>query len=82
MSDQTPSLTNLGPVDGKNLINVGGGTGITSINGDATAAQILSAGTGVTIIDAGGGAHVISVTGAGVLTINEYYCCGSWWRSA
>ena len=70
MSDQTPSLSNLGSVDGKNLVNVGGGAGVTSINGDFTAAQILSAGAGVTIIDAGGGAHVISVVGGGVLTIN------------
>jgi hypothetical protein len=71
MSDQTPSLTNLGPVDGKNLINVGGGLGVTSINGDATAAQVLSAGAGIVIVDAGGGAHVISVAGgAGLVSIN------------
>lgn len=71
MSDQVPSQTKLGPVDGRNLINVGGGLGVTSINGDPTAAQILSAGAGITILDAGGGAHVISVAGgAGVISIN------------
>jgi hypothetical protein len=71
MSDQTPSLTNLGNVDGRNLVNVGGGTGVTSINGDPTAAQVLSAGAGITIIDAGGGAHIISVAGgAGIVSIN------------
>jgi hypothetical protein len=71
MSDQVPNQTSLGPVDGRNLINVGGGLGVTSINGDPAAAQILSAGAGITIIDGGGGTHVISVAGGGgVVSIN------------
>jgi hypothetical protein len=63
MSDQTPSLSSLGSVDGKNLINVpgGGGGGVTSINGDATAAQTLVSGGGITIVDSGGGVHTFSV---------------------
>lgn len=43
----------------------GGGSGITSINGDATAAQILAAGSGITITDNGTGTHTITSTSSG-----------------
>ena len=61
MSDQTPGLSNLGSVDGRNLINVpGGGGGVTSINGDVTPTQTLN-GIGCVVTDGGGGAHTINV---------------------
>ena len=63
MSDQTPTLSSLGAVDGRNLINVpGGGGGIASINGDATAAQTLTAGTAISITDNGLGDHTFDVS--------------------
>jgi hypothetical protein len=61
MSDQTPGLSNLGAVDGRNLINVpGGGGGIASINGDVTPAQTFN-GINCSIVDNGGGSHTVSV---------------------
>jgi hypothetical protein len=72
MSDQTPSLSNLGSVDGRNLINVsGGGGGVTSINGDATPAQTLAAGTGISVVDGGGGTHTISTNAIQVITTDD-----------
>lgn len=45
--------------------STGGGTGITSINADTTAAQIIAAGTGITVTDNGTGTHTIAATGSG-----------------
>lgn len=45
-------------------VTASGGSGITSINGDSTAAQTLSVGTAGTdfaIVDAGGGSHVFNL---------------------
>jgi hypothetical protein len=62
MSDQTPSLVNLGNVDGRNLINVGGGGGnLISINGDVTPAQVLVGVGNCIVTDMGGGVHNINV---------------------
>jgi len=57
-----------------NLLLGGGGSGITSINGDTTAAQIMAAGTGLGIIDVGAthtysiDSTVVTLTGIQTLT--------------
>lgn len=40
--------------------STGGGSGITSINTDTTAAQIIAAGTGISVTDNGTGTHTIA----------------------
>jgi hypothetical protein len=61
MSDQVNgSQFGARQVDGKNLINVSGGGGLSSINGDATPAQTFN-GVGCVVSDGGGGAHTINV---------------------
>lgn len=63
MSDQVPNEGNprTPTVDGSNLINTGGGgSGLTSINGDTTPAQVISLTTpssGLHLTDVGGGGH-------------------------
>lgn len=64
-SDGTPVAVYADPVTHRLLVDATGtgGSGITSINADTTAAQILAAGTNVTITDNGTGTHTISATG-------------------
>lgn len=64
-TDQTPVAIYADPVTHRLLVDATGtgGSGITSINADTTAAQILAAGTNITIVDNGTGTHTISATG-------------------
>jgi hypothetical protein len=71
MSDQVPSQFGPAQIDGRKLINVGGGAGITSINGDGTAAQVLNPGTGITITPGPPGTLTIgSAAGGGLVSLN------------
>lgn len=66
-TDGTPVVIYGDPVTHRLLVDATGtgGSGITSINADTTAAQILAAGTGITITDNGTGTHTITATGTG-----------------
>ncbi len=52
MSDQSYQGTPARTVDGSNLINIAGGSGITSINGDATPAQFVAGAAPLSVVDA------------------------------
>ncbi len=69
------SLTVLSP-GGDEQIEItntgGGGSGITSINGDTTAAQVIAAGTGISVTSTGGTTTITNTGGggSGITSIN------------
>ena len=64
MTQRADRIATVGKYDGSNILGVG--SGIISINGDVTPAQILAAGTGISVVAGPLGTHTINNTAPNV----------------